>query len=624
MIDQTSAALSVTIPSRPRTPPASAGGYFAILASGFVSLVLLLLIFDQLGSPSARLTLAQVAFPGLAVLVIGALTVTNTRAGWHACNRMCPPAISAVSMLAAVFGATGLVALPGAFFFLGFDALPFTIGIMLGLVLHVVLIAPFARKDGSYTIASYLGRRFESRMLRLAAAIALTLPCLLLLIGEFKIVTFLLSHMLGIDPVVLVMSLATIAGTAVIAAGVRGAVWSGAACGLIALLALLVPVIAAIPLTNLPLPQISYGIVSAETARLEAAAGLDMNRPAAMVLTLPGSAPAALVKPFLQPFMANDPISFALLTLTIALGVAAMPALFSRAGTLTSVATLRRSGVWLICLAGAVAITLPAVAFLTRLAVLHALPANGLTDIPGWLDVLGKAQLADFDQKAAGVPISAVRFARDSVNLLLPLALEMPRPMVDVMLASALAAALAAITAEASTLAGLWCEDAVFAWSGPVELEGLRLQAARALGAIAVVLGAALSLRVKADPLTLFTWAMALSGSSVFALLVMSVWWKRINQWGAMAALLMGSLAALTQILLSLNGSAPMIFGVSGAVASILAVPLSIVVALAISLLTPVPELRMVELVRDLRVPGGETVHDREIRLARLAAPPGP
>ena len=245
--------MSVTASSR-RTPPASAGGYFAILASGFVSLVLLLLIFDQLGSPASRLTLALVAFPGLAVLVIGALTATKSGAGWHACNRACPPAISAVSMLAAVLGATGFVALPGAFFFLGFDALPFTLGLMLGLVLHVVLIAPFARKDGSYTLASYLGRRFESRMLRLAAATSLSLPCLLLLVGEFKIATFLLGHMLSIDPVVLVMVLTTIAGVAIVAGGLRGAVWGGAASGLVALLALLVvPVIAAIPLTNLPL-----------------------------------------------------------------------------------------------------------------------------------------------------------------------------------------------------------------------------------------------------------------------------------------------------------------------------------------------------------------------------------
>ncbi len=615
--------MSVIVPTRQRSLPTSVAGYFAILASAFVSLVLLLLIFDQLGTTQSRLTLAQIAFPGLAMLVIGVLSTANTGAGWHACNRACPPALSAVSMLAAVLGATGFVALPGAFFFLGFDALPFTIGIMLGLLLHAVLIAPFARKDGSYTLASYLGRRFESRLLRLAAAIALTLPCLLLLVGEFKIAAFLLSHILAIDPVTLVMALAVVAGTAVILGGMRGAVWGGAAGGLIALLALLVlPVIAAIPLTNLPLPQISYGIVSAETAQLEAAAGMNTHRAAAMVLTLPGSAPAALVKPFLQPFVANDPISFALLTLTIALGVASMPALFSRAGTLTSVAALRRSSVWLICLAGAVAITLPAVAFLTRLAVLHALPANGLTEVPDWLNLLGRLQLADFDRDASTLPLASVRFTRDSVNLLLPLALGMPQPLVDVMLASAVAAALAAIAAEAAALAGLWCEDAVFAWSGPAELETVRLQAARALAAVAITLGAVLSLRVRADPLTLFTWAMALAGSSVFALLVMSVWWKRINQWGAVAALITGSLAALTQILMSLNGSMPLVFGVSGAIASIVAVPLSLVVALVVSVATPVPQRRMLELVRDLRVPGGETVYDRELRLARIPHSP--
>ena len=154
------------------------------------------------------------------------------------------------------------------------------------------------------------------------------------------------------------------------------------------------------------------------------------------------------------------------------------------------------------------------------------------------------------------------------------------------------------------------------------DIEGLRVHEGRALAAVAIAIAAWLSLRVKADPLTLFTWAMALFGSSVFGLLVMSVWWKRINQWGALAALLVGSIAALTQIILSLNGSMPLVFGVSGAVASVVAVPLSIAIALAVSLATPVPEHRMVELARDIRMPGGETVHDREFRMARIPKRP--
>ena len=615
--------MTIAAAPRPAPSPASPGAYFAVLASSFVALVLLLLIFDQLGANSTQLAWVMAAFPAAIFALIGAACFTNSAAGWHACDRICPPALGAASTLVGILGCTGFVALPGAFFFLGFDALPFSTGILLGLLLHAVLIAPFARKDGAFTVAGYIGRRFESRGLRLAAAVALTLPCLLLMTGEFKIAAFLIGHVLQREPAAVVVALGAVSAFAVVLSGMRGAVWGGAAGGLIAILVMLaLPMLGAMLLINLPLPQISYGLAATETIRLEVAAGMDTHRAAVMVMTLPGAAPAALVKPFMQSFVANDPVSFALLTLTIALGVASMPALFARAGVSPSVASTRRMSVWLMCLAGAMALTLPAAAFFTRLAVMHALPSFGQTAIPPWLDLLGQMQLAVFDHEAGTAPVASVHFTRDSINLLLPMALGLPRPLIDMVLAGAVAAALAAISAEAMALGGMWSEDGVLAWTKAGDIEGLRVHAGRALAAVAIAIAAWLSLRVKADPLTLFTWAMALFGSSVFGLLVMSVWWKRINQWGALAALLVGSIAALTQIILSLNGSMPLVFGVSGAVASVVAVPLSIAIALAVSLATPVPEHRMVELARDIRMPGGETVHDREFRMARIPKRP--
>lgn len=607
----------------PRPAGSTAGSYFAILASGFVALVFLLLIFDQLGAPAGRLTFALVAFPAAIFVAIGAATFTSRLASWQTCDRACPASLGAASSLIATLGGVGFVALPGVFLFLGFDALPFTDELMLGLLLHAVLVAPFARKDGGYTLAGYLGRRFESPVLRVAAALALALPCVMLLIGEFKIAAFLLAHALQLDQVSVVMALGITAAVSIALSGMRGAVWGGAAGGLLTLMVLLVlPALAGLLAINVPVPQIAYGLVRTEMSRLEIAAGMDTHQAAAMVLTLPGAAPAALVKPFLQPFVANDPVSFTLLTITIALGVASLPALFARAGTSPNVATARRMSVWLMCLAGAVAVTLPAVAFLTRLALLHALPAGGAGGAPAWLDLLGKTGLADFDRDAASVPLAAVHFTRDSASLLLPLALGLPRPLVDVMLASAVAASLAAISAEAMALASMWGEDIAFGWTAPGDYEALRLQVGRLLAIAAVAIGGFMALRVRADPLTLFTWAMALAGSSAFTLLVMSVWWKRINQWGALAGLLTGTLAALGQIVLSLNGATPLMFGVSGALASILAVPLSSVVAFGVSLATPTPEQRIVELVRDIRVAGGETVQDREVRLAKLAKLP--
>ena len=615
--------MAISTFNRPRSSVSSAGSYFAVLAGGFVALIFLLLIFDQLGAPQSRLTMALVVFPAVIFVLIGAASFTGSIAGWQTCDRACPPSLGAASGLAATFGCIGFVVLPGALFFLGFDALPFTTGAMLGLLLNAILIAPFARKDGAYSLAGYLGRRFDSVTLQLAAAGALTLPCLLLLTAEFKVIGNLLGHALQLEPGTVVTALAFAVAVPIALGGMRAAVWGGVASGLILLLTLLVlPALSGLLVINVPVPQAAIGLARAELGRLELAAGMDTHPAAAMVLTLPGAAPATLVKPFLQPFVANDKVSFMLLTLTIALGTASLPVLFARAGTSPSVTSSRRMSVWLICLAGAVTVTLPAVAFLTRLALLHALPAGGAAEIPGWLDLLGRLGLADFDHDATSLPLASVRFARDSANLLLPLALGMPRPLVDVMLASAVAAALAAISAEAMALASMWGEDIGFAWAGAGAREQTRLAAGRLAALAAVAVGGWLSLRVRADPLTLFTWAMALAGSSVFAALVMSVWWKRINQHGALAGLLAGTLAALAQILLSLNGVSPLMFGVSGALASGLAVPLSIAAALLVSLATPPPNPRQIEFARELRVAGGETTLDREVRLAKLSPPP--
>lgn len=612
--------MAISAFNRPRPLAPAIGSYFAVLASGFIALIFLLLIFDQLGAPAARMTLALIAFPTVAFTLIGVASFTPFLDGWQTCDRACPPALGAASSLAAVFGCVGFVAIPGALFFLGFDALPFTTGILFGLLLNAVLVAPFARKDGSYSMAGYFGRRFDSTILRASAALALTLPCVLLLAAEFKVIGSLVGHASQMDPATVVAALAIAVAVAVALGGLRGAVWGGAACGLILLLTLLVlPALSSLLVINVPVPQVAIGLARAELGRLELAAGMATHPAAAMVLTLPGAAPAALLKPFMQPFVANDRLSFLLLTLTVALGVASLPALFARAGTSRSVASTRRMSVWLLCLAGAVTVTLPAVAFLTRLALLHALPPGGSTDVPGWLDLLGRMGLADFDHDVASVPLSSVRFARDSANLLLPMVLGLPRPLMDAMLATAVAAALAAIAAEAMALATMLVEDIAFVWSKAGAREPARLWAGRLAAIAAVAFGGWMSMRMRADPLTLFTWAMALAGSSAFALLVMSVWWKRINQHGAMAGLLVGTLAALAQIVLTLNGVAP-IFGISGGLAAALAVPLSVLAAAVVSLATPAPSQRQIEHVRELRVAGGETMLDRETRLAKLAA----
>lgn len=604
----------------PAAASSFAGRYLSVFSAAFAALVLLLLILEQLGVAGRSLTGVLFAGPVAVFLLTGVLTATGDSVGFFAADRAAPTAVGAVSKLAGITGSVGFVVLPGAYFFLGFDALPFTLGILLGLVVSTVLVVPYARKDGAFTLAGYVGRRFESRSLRLMTAMALTLPALMILVAELKAGSFLLAGMLRMSQPTVVWALCGLALASTVAGGVRALTWSGAAQGLTALIGLLVPAtLAAALLTTIPLPQITYGMITGDLARLEAASGIDTNPAAAMVLTVPGGAPSALVKPFLQPFVASDHMSFILLTLTIAIGMASTPALFARAGTAPSVPMARRSMLWLLCLVGLLALTLPAVAVLTRLELLRTLPAVPVDQVPAWLDLLARSGFADYDSQSSSLLLRNVHFTRDSVSVLLPLALGLPKPLVDIVLLGGLAACLAAVSSQIVTLASLWTEDAIFAWMPIDSQETARLLCVRGLLALAAALGGWLALTVHADPLTLFVWALALSGSSVFALLVMSVWWKRINQWGAMAGLILGYLAALAQILVSLNGTMPLLFGISGALASIFAVPLSAAVAFAVSLMTPLPKVRITELVRDIRVPGGEAVYDREVRMSRVA-----
>ena len=120
------------------------------------------------------------------------------------------------------------------------------------------------------------------------------------------------------------------------------------------------------------------------------------------------------------------------------------------------------------------------------------------------------------------------------------------------------------------------------------------------------------------DPLTLFLWAMALSASAAFAPLFMSVWWKRISQWGATAGVLAGFGAAFVIIALTMAGAFVFAPSLGGPIAAAVGIPAGIVTAFVVSLFTPRPEKRVMDLVRDIRVPGGETVYDREVRLAKV------
>jgi cation/acetate symporter len=173
------------------------------------------------------------------------------------------------------------------------------------------------------------------------------------------------------------------------------------------------------------------------------------------------------------------------------------------------------------------------------------------------------------------------------------------------------------LAAALVTTAAILSEDVVHGLQPDVAADSARLGTTRVSLLGAAFVTAWLAVAAPVDPLKLFLWSLNFSASAAFPVLVLSVWWKRLNAWGAMVGMIAGLSAAALAILLGEAGAWPL----PGVLAAVLGLPAGAAAAMAASLLAPRPSQGVVDSVHEMRVPGGETLYDREVRLKRLKSP---
>jgi cation/acetate symporter len=301
------------------------------------------------------------------------------------------------------------------------------------------------------------------------------------------------------------------------------------------------------------------------------------------------------------------------MSLVMTAGIAAAPSLIARAGTTPGVYEARKSLGWAVLVTGLVLLTLPAFAVYLRELVLEQVVGQPGGSLPIWFKLLQQAGIARLQSKTQAVALGDIGFERDAVLFALPIAAGLPQALVYLPLAGALAAALSAIASALTAVAAIVSEDVVHGLGIEAVAEGVRMRTAR--GALIGAAVATLWLGIAPiDPLQLFLWAITLSASTSFPLLFLAIWWKRSNALGAMAGMVAGFAVAVCILLLGEAGATNWPSALAGAVG----LPSAFAVAIAVSLATPLPNRSVLDVVRDLRVPGGETLYDREMRLLRL------
>lgn len=593
------------------------GTYFGIFVSSLVAIVLLIVIFEQLGVAEETLRLAMMLGSVALYAIIGAGAYTAAPSEFFLSGRRVPAFFNGLVLATAALGGTGLVAGSGALFLAGFDALCVPLGILAGLVLMVILIAPFLRKFGAPSIPSYLGRRFDSGTVRVVAASICVAPLVLLFIAELKIAVWAIELLTDFSPSVAVMVVSVALIATLGAGGIRSLSWSGSAQALTMLLTLLVPVaIVSVLVTNLPLGQMSHGPVLRGLMRTEMLQGVPTPVAGPFSFYLPGPDLQPIASRYATAFGNVGPIAFVLAILSIMAGIAGSPALLTRAVTTPSVYETRKSIGWSVFLIGVIIMTVSASCVFLRDILMSTLVGSSPSKLPVGIKSLIDQGLAAIDGRSPQLSATSFLFKRDGALLALPVMMGFPRLLAHLVTAGAIAAALAAAATALMSLATILAEDVINAPESELASDSSRVGIARLAIAGAAIPAAWLAVAIKGDPLDLLLWSLALSGSSIFPVLVLSIWWKRINPWGAVAGMTSGFAVALLILLIGALNNA----GFGGALAPALAIPIATFAAVITSRVTTAPDRQLLELVRELRVPGGETIYDRSVRQARQQA----
>lgn len=602
----------MSLTSRSRLINPRLGTYFSIFAAIFAAIFLLSLIFEELAFADPLMRWALFAGPIVLYAAIGWSVMSAEPLDFFAAGRRVPPGYTGALLAVIACGGTLLVSGAGAFFFSGFDALVLMMGGLSGFILMATLLAPFYRKFGAFTVPSYLGRRFDSRAMRLTSAAVASVPILLVMAAELRIGASIAAALTGLDTAIATLSLAAAVALVIVPGGKRSFTWAGVAQSVAAILALaIVAATIATLVTSLPVPQLTHGPLVRNLVRNEAVNGLQMVYTSAFGFDLPREGLAVLTKPYTMPFGSVGAGAFILAVVTIATGIAAAPWLLPRTAATPSVYAARKSIGWATVLFGVILLTVSSMAVFMRDYVLDAVMAGFVGGLPGWLDEL--VALGYARAPAAGAdPLSyaGLAFDRDSVLFSVSIAAGLPRSYVFLLQAGALGAALVAISATTMALAAILSEDVTHGTSWEPRPPASRVWITRLFICVAAAAGAVLTLVAPTDPLQLVLWALSLTSASLFPLLVLSIWWKRLTRAGAAAALIGGFVVAALAIFLAGAG----ILGLPSAIAGILGMPAGAALAMVVSSLFPDASRHDLEIVRDIRVPGGEIIYDREMR----------
>jgi cation/acetate symporter len=427
------------------------GKVYGIYTGGFLAFVIFIAILEQMGVPNQVLGYLFVGFTILVYALIGILSRTAQVSEYYVAGRKVPAVYNGMATGADWMSGASFVGMAGTLYALGYDGLAFVLGWTGGYVLVSVLLAPYLRKFGAYTVPDFLGARYGGNVARLLGVLVLLACSFTYVVAQIYATGIIASRFLGMSFEVAVY--AGLLGILVCSmlGGMRAVTWTQVAQYIVLIVAYLTPVvILSTQKYGIPVPEIMYGQALSDIAAREQE----------MIST--GLAEAGKLKPHISAFLTYDRLNFFALILCLMVGTASLPHILMRYFTTPSVRDARKSVAWSLFFIFLLYFTAPSYAAFAKLEVYTNVIGQSLDALPAWINTYSNLDLV----KIYGITLKGLGGGLAAVK-------------------DALAAGATDVASVAAALKGAGKDAALASWSalsGPVQ--GVVFEAVKANPAV--------------------------------------------------------------------------------------------------------------------------------------------
>jgi len=543
-----------------------------------------------------------------------------------------PPVLNGMATAADWMSAASFISMAGIIAFLGYDGSVYLMGWTGGYVLLALLLAPYLRKFGQFTVPDFVGERYYSRLARVVAVICLIIVSFTYVAGQMRGVGIVFSRFLEVEIETGVFIGMGIVFLYAVLGGMKGITYTQVAQYCVLIFAYMVPAIfISLLITNNPLPQLGFGSTLADGSGLKVLEKLDRT----------------LVDLGFGPYTegAKSTIDVFAITAALMIGTAGLPHVIVRFFTVPRVSDARKSAGYALIFIAILYTTAPAVAAFARINFIDTVQGTEYTKAPDWFrnwedigliawqdkDNDGRLRYAageafqgkpayDGTRGASGERVltnaptrslNEVYVDRDIMVLANPEIAGLPGWVIALVAAGGLAAALSTAAGLLLVISTSVSHDLIKKTFANDISDAQELTYARLAAAAAIVVAGYFGINPPAFVAQVVAFAFGLAAASIFPVLLFGIFYKGMNREGAIAGMVSGM--AFTWIYIAyfkfwfpeLNTAENWWFGISPEGIGALGALINVAVAMVVARFTPAPPKQIQALVDDIRLPTG-------------------